>query len=190
MVSGRVRRVEPVGDPHGRFELGEAVEIRARFDALGRLVLSPETDGLQLGRNENGWYGVRPPAGWEEYGRIPDDAGAFGLFGPWTESERAGAVIERREIRFGSEEWPLAIYRIVEWERLDGWSRVRSINGGGRDPRLIGTGFNLLIRREGTTYEIAYYPPSAGGEGAWPSGFEYSEANPVRVVRFEVAEDE
>lgn len=178
----RVRDIIPAGDPYSRFELGQSVDIHASFDEFGRIVLKPLTDGIQLGANEPRWFGVRPPLGWEEYGRIPDDAGPDKLLGPWTEAERIPVTITNREIRFGTDRWQAAIYRIVEWDKRDGYARVESIHAGGRDPRLIGSRFRLIIRKDDEGYTIAYYPPSASPELAWPSGFEYTPDNPVRVV--------
>jgi hypothetical protein len=74
----------------------------------------------------------------------------------------------------------------VEWDRREGYTRVLSVNAGGRDPRLIGTRFKLLLREEprseGGGYTMAFYPPSAGDD-RWPTSFEYGEDNPVHVVR-------
>ncbi len=179
----RVRDIIPAGDQYSRFELGQSVDIHVSFDEYGRIVLKPLTDGVQLGANEPRWFGVRPPLGWEEYGRIPDDAGPGGLLGPWTEAERIPVTITNREIRFGTDTWQAAIYRIVEWDKRDGYARVESIHAGGRNPRLIGTRFRLIIRKDDEGYTIAYFPPSASDDLAWPSGFEYSADNPVTVVK-------
>ena len=179
----RVRQILPVGDPYSRFESGQLVSIAVEFDELGRLVLDPITEGLQLGRNEPRWFGVRPPKGWDEHGRIPDNAGPLGILGPWAEAERVPMTITSREIRFGVEKWPLSTYRIIEWEQREGYSRVLAVHANGRNPRLIGTRFRLIIRRDADGYTVAYLPPSKGGSQTWPSSFEYSGASPVRVVR-------
>lgn len=179
----RVRNIIPAGDEFSRFELGQSVDIRASFDEYGRLVLTPLTDGIQLGANEPAWYGVRPPLGWEEHRRIPDDIGPNGLLGPWTEAERIPVTITNREIRFGTDSWQAAIYRIIKWEKRDGYARVESIHAGGRDPRLIGSRFRLIIRKDEEGFTIAYFPPSKSKELDWPNGFEYRPDNPVRVVK-------
>lgn len=179
----RVRQLLPAGDRYSRFQRGQLVSIAVEFDELGRLVLDPITEDLQLGRNEPRWFGVRPPKGWAEHGRIPEDAGPMGIFGPWAEAERSSMRITAREIRFGSEKWPLATYRIVEWERREGYSRVLAVHANGRNPRLIGTRFRMIIRRDADGFTVAYFPPSEGGSQAWPTSFEYSDASPVRVVR-------
>ena len=188
LLTTRVERISPVDDQYSRYGVGRVIPIVASFDEVGRLVLDPQetSDGerVQIGRNEPRWFGVRPPKGWEEYGQIPEDAGEFGLLGPWTEAERIPVRMNGREIRFGGESWTFANYRIIEWERREGYSRVLSVNAGGRDPRLIGTRFKLLIREEpeseGGGYSLAYFGP---GDERWPSSFEFSQDNPVRVVR-------
>ncbi|MEO1279735.1 MAG: hypothetical protein AAFV77_12330, partial [Planctomycetota bacterium] len=86
------------------------------------------------------------------------------------------------EIRLGPESWNAGRYRIISWTQEDGFSRVLSIQAGGRDPRLIGTRFKLLIREVEEGYQIAYYPPSTGRSERWPPSFEYEESNPVRLV--------
>jgi len=182
VIEARVESISPIGDPYSRFELGQRVEIGASFDDAGRMVLTPMTPGVQLGRNEPRWYGVRPPVGWPEHGRIPEDAGRFGIGGPWTEAERIPVTIDGREILFGTDVWQSAIYRIIGWEPVDGFSRVLSVQAGGRDPRLIGTRFRLIIRRDASGYTIGYFPPGSGREGDWPGSFEYSPEHPVRVV--------
>ncbi len=182
VLEARVERITPIDDPYSRFGVGQRVSIAVEFDDLGRLVLEPLNDGPQLGRNEPRWFGVRPPKGWIEYGRIPDDAGPLGILGPWAEAERVQMRITDREIRFGSEKWPLSTYRIMDWEQREGFSRVLAVHANGRDPRLIGTRFRLIIRRDADGYTIAYLPPGRGS-GAWPTSFEYSDASPVRVVR-------
>jgi hypothetical protein len=178
----RVRDIIPASDQFSRFERGQYVDIHASFDEYGRIVLKPLTEGIQLGANEPTWYGVRPPLGWEENGRIPDDTGPDGMMGPWTEAERIPVTITSREIRFGTDRWQAAIYRIVEWDKRDGYARVESIHAGGRDPRLIGSRFRLIIRKDEEGYTIAYFPPSKSTELAWPSAFQYTPDNPVRVV--------
>jgi RNA polymerase sigma factor (sigma-70 family) len=178
----RVRDIIPASDQFSRFKRGQSVDIRASFDEYGRIVLEPLTEGIQLGANEPTWYGVRPPLGWQESGRIPDDTGPDGMIGPWTEAERIPVTITNREIRFGTDSWQAAIYRIVEWDKRDEYARVESIHAGGRDPRLIGSRFRLIIRKDEEGYTIAYFPPSKSTELTWPSGFQYSPENPVRVV--------
>jgi RNA polymerase sigma factor (sigma-70 family) len=177
----RVREITPAGIV-GRFTLGQQVEIRAYFDEYGRIVLNPLTDGVQLGANEPRWYGVRPPLGWEEHSRIPADAGPDGILGPWTEAERIPVTITNREIRFGTDTWQSAVYRIVEWDKRDGYARVESIHAGGRNPRLIGSRFRLIIRKDEEGYTIAYFPPTKSTQISWPSSFVYSPENPVTVV--------
>lgn len=188
LLTTRVERISPIDDQWSRYGVGRVIPIVASFDEVGRLVLDPQEtsngERVQIGRNEPRWFGVRPPKGWEEYGQIPEDAGEFGLLGPWTEAERIPVRMNGREIRFGGESWTFANYRIIEWDRREGYSRVLSVNAGGRDPRLIGTRFKLLIREEpeseGGGYSLAYFGP---GDERWPSSFEYGEDNPVRVVR-------
>ncbi|MEM7622529.1 MAG: sigma-70 family RNA polymerase sigma factor [Planctomycetota bacterium] len=190
LLTTRVERISPIDDEWSRYSVGRKVLIEATFDDAGRLVLKPleGPDGktVQIGRNEPSWYGVRPPKGWPEYGQIPEDSGEHGLLGPWTEAERIQVRMDGRQIRFGADNWTFANYRIIEWDRREGYSRVLSVNAGGRDPRLIGTRFHLLLREEpesaGGGYSIAYFPQSESTE-RWPSSFEYSENNPVRVVR-------
>lgn len=190
LLTTRVERITPIDDAWSRYGIGRVIPIEATFDGVGRLVLtpreSPNGETVQLGRNEPRYFAVRPPRGWEEFGQIPDDAGEDGLLGPWTEAERIQVRMDGREIRFGGESWTFANYRIVEWDQREGYSRVLSVNAGGRNPRLIGTRFRLLLREEpesaGGGYSIAYYPP-AEGEDRWPSSFEYEQNNPVRVVR-------
>ncbi|MEM7628341.1 MAG: sigma-70 family RNA polymerase sigma factor [Planctomycetota bacterium] len=185
LIEARVAALSPVGDEYSRFELGQRLEIDVWRDDSGRLVLAERDNRVQLGRNEPRWHGVRPPAGWPEFGRIPGDPGPLGLLGPWTEAERIPVTITAAEIYFGGENWVFARYRVIEWDRRDGYSRVLSINAGGRDPRLIGTRFPLLLRREGDAYEVAYFPMTSPRAGDWPGSFAYSKDNPVRVVRFE-----
>ncbi|MBO6513229.1 MAG: sigma-70 family RNA polymerase sigma factor [Phycisphaerales bacterium] len=182
VIDTRVERILPIGDEWSRFKLGQRVEMTAGFDDVGRLVIRPMTEGVQLGRNEPGWYGVRPPLGWQEHGRIPEDAGEFGLLGPWTEAERIPVTITAREIRFGTDSWVAALYRIIEWTKEDGHARVLSVHAGGRDPRLIGTRFRLLIREVDGGYEVAYFLPGTKQSDRWPSSFEYSAENPVQIV--------
>jgi RNA polymerase sigma factor (sigma-70 family) len=178
----RVREIMPVGLKYSRFKRGQLVDIRASFDEHNRIVLEPLTDGVQLGANEPRWFGVRPPAGWEEFGRIPDEQGPDRMFGPWTEAERVPVTITDREIRFGTDKWQIAIYRIVKWEKVGSYARVESIHAGGRDPRLIGTRFRLIIREDEDGYTIAYYPPTKDRSNRWPGKFEYTPENPVTVV--------
>ncbi|MEL7474015.1 MAG: sigma-70 family RNA polymerase sigma factor [Planctomycetota bacterium] len=184
VITARVARLVPVGDEFSRFKLGQRLSIRCATDNFGRLVLEEANGEAQLGRNEPRWYGVRPPVGWPEYGRIPEDAGPVGLLGPWTESERIPVTITASEIKFGTDSWSSARYRIVEWERTNGWSRILSVHAGGRDPRLIGTRFRLLLRKDDEGYTIAYYQPGTSRADQWPSSFEFSGGNPVRVVTF------
>lgn len=178
----RVSDIRPLGVEFSRFELGTTVEILASFDDAGRLVLKPLTEGVQLGRNEPRWFGVRPPLGWPERALIPENTGEGGLLGPWTEAERIPMTIDNREILLGTSSWRAAVYRIVSWEKRDGYARVESIHAGGRDPRLIGTRFRLLIREDDDGYTIAYFPPGERGDGRWPSSFKYSASNPVTVI--------
>ncbi len=188
LLTTRVERISPIDDEWSRYGVGRVIPIVASFDGVGRLVLTPKESSngetVQIGRNEPAWYGVRPPIGWEEYGQIPENTGEFGLLGPWTEAERIQCRMNGREIRFGGENWTFANYRIIKWERMEGYSRVLSVNAGGRDPRLIGTRFKLLLREEpesaGGGYSLAYFMP---GDERWPSSFEYGEDNPVHVVR-------
>ena len=95
------------------------------------------------------------------------------------------------EINFGTKTWSAAKYRVIDWERRDGYSRVLGLNAGGRDPRMIGTRFRLLIRVDSDEagdrigYTIAYYPPeSSRAHTEWPTGVEVTPSNPVRVVSF------
>ena len=184
------RRVLPEDDEWARFRRGQNITLSIAFDQHDRIVIR-EKDGLvQIGKNEPAWYGVRPPLGWDQRDEIPDDAGPLGILGPWTESERIVVRISGEEIRFGPESWNAGRYRVIEWTPMAGYSRVLSIQAGGRDPRLIGSRFKLLIREikgeaEGRSggYEIAYFTPSSGRSNQWPSSFEYSEQNPVRLVR-------
>lgn len=190
LLTTRVERISPVDDQWSRYGVGRVIPIVASFDGVNRLVLTPKESSngetVQIGRNEPRFFGVRPPRGWEEYGQIPEDAGEFGLLGPWTEAERIQVRMDGREIRFGGKNWTFANYRIVEWDRREGYTRVLSVNAGGRDPRLIGTRFKLLLREEprseGGGYTLAFFPPSAGDD-RWPTSFEYGENNPVHVVR-------
>lgn len=182
LIEARVDRILPLGDEWSRFKLGQRVEMNAEFDEVGRLLIKPLTEGVQLGRNEPGWYGVRPPIGWEEHGRIPEDTGEFGLLGPWTEAERIPFTITNREIKFGAASWTAANYRIIEWTQMDGYSRVLSIHAGGRDPTRIGTRFRLLVREDEDGYSIAYFIPGAVQSDRWPSSFEYSVENPIQIV--------
>jgi RNA polymerase sigma factor (sigma-70 family) len=182
LIETKVERILPLGDQWSRFKMGQRVQISGEFDDVGRLLLKPMTDGVQLGRNEPNWYGVRPPIGWREHGRIPENAGEFGLLGPWTEAERIPFTITNREIKFGASSWTAANYRIIEWTPMDGYTRVLSIHAGGRDPRLIGTRFRLLLREDENGYSIAYYLPGTKQSDQWPSSFEYSAENPVQIV--------
>lgn len=190
LLTTRVERISPIDDEWSRYSVGRAIPIEAGFDTAGRLLLkpleSPNGETVQIGRNEPSWYGVRPPMGWEEYGQIPDDTGEYGLLGPWTEAERIQVRMDGRQIRFGGENWTFANYRIIEWQRMEGYSRVLSVNAGGRDPRLIGTRFRLLIRAEpqseGGGYSLAYFPPGLGDD-RWPASFEFDKDNPVHIVR-------
>ena len=182
VLQTRVRELIPPGKREVRFELGQSVDIHASFDDYGRIVLNPLTENVQLGANEPRWFGVRPPLGWEEHARIPEDAGPHGVMGPWTEAERIPVTITNREIRFGTDSWQAAVYRIIEWDKLDAFARVESIHAGGRDPRLIGTRFRLIIRKDDEGYTIAYFPPTKSTDLEWPSGFEYTPSNPVTVV--------
>ncbi|MEL7484973.1 MAG: sigma-70 family RNA polymerase sigma factor, partial [Planctomycetota bacterium] len=190
LLTTRVERISPIDDQWSRYGVGRVIPIVASFDDSGRMVLTPKESSngetVQIGRNEPRFFGVRPPRGWEEYGQIPEDAGEYGLLGPWTEAERIQVRMDGREIRFGGKNWTFANYRIVEWEQREGYSRVLSVNAGGRDPRLIGTRFKLLVREEpqdeGGGYTLAFYPPSSGDD-RWPTSFEFGEDNPVHVVR-------
>ena len=182
VLSARVREVLPLGDPYSRFKRAQQVEIRVTFDDVGRIVLEPLTKGVQLGANEPRWFGVRPPLGWDEHARIPDDSGPDGILGPWTEAERVPVTITAREIRFGTDSWQLAVYRIIDWDPREGYARVESIHAGGRDPTLISTRFKLLIRKDAAGYAIAYFPPAKGRASRWPSSFEFSADNPITVV--------
>jgi RNA polymerase sigma factor (sigma-70 family) len=182
VIETKVETITPLGDRFSRFKLGQFVDIQVEFDSSDRLVLMPLTDGVQLGRNEPKWFGVRPPIGWNEHALIPDDAGPYGMNGPWTEAERIPVTITNREIRFGASSWSAAEYRIVEWTKMDSFSRVLSIHAGGRDPRLIGTKFRLLLRKDETGYSVAYFPIGEKQADRWPSSFEYSKDNPVHVV--------
>ncbi|MEN1706136.1 MAG: sigma-70 family RNA polymerase sigma factor, partial [Planctomycetota bacterium] len=152
LLTTRVERISPIDDAWSRYGVGRVIPIVASFDDSGRMVLTPKESSngetVQIGRNEPRFFGVRPPRGWEEFGQIPEDAGEYGLLGPWTEAERIQVRMDGREIRFGGKNWTFANYRIVEWDRREGYSRVLSVNAGGRDPRLIGTRFKLLLREE------------------------------------------
>ncbi|MEQ8317146.1 MAG: RNA polymerase sigma factor [Phycisphaerales bacterium] len=179
----RTARVLPESDEWARFRRGQNLTLQVGFDEFDRLVIR-EKDGLvQIGKNEPDWYGVRPPPGWDQRDEIPEDAGPLGILGPWTESERIIVRISGEEIRFGPDSWNAGRYRVIEWTQMDGYSRVQSIQAGGRDPRLIGTRFKLLIREVEGGYEIAYYPPSTGRSNRWPRSFEYALDNPIRLVK-------
>lgn len=191
VIETSVRQILPRDSEWARFHEAGIVSIVASFDQFGRIVLEDRVGNVQIGRNEPRWYGVRPPIGWPEFGRIPDDAGTHGILGPWTEAERIPVTITADEINFGTKRWSAARYRVMEWEQRDGYSRVLGLNAGGRDPRMIGTRFRLLIREdfgeagERVGYTIAYYPPeSSRAQTDWPSGFEVTAGNPVRVVSF------
>ena len=176
-------RVLPEDDEWARFQRGQNLTLLVAFDQFGRIVLEEKDGKVQIGKNEPTWYGVRPPPGWDQRDEIPDDAGPLGILGPWTESERIEVTISGEEIRFGPENWNAGRYRVIEWEQAEGDARVLSVQAGGRDPRLIGTRFKLLIRERDGGYEIAYFPPSTGRSDRWPSSFEFSPDNPVRLVR-------
>jgi hypothetical protein len=191
LIEASVTQIIPLGDEWARFHGVGAVSIVCSFDNFGRIVFEDRDGNVQIGRNEPRWYGVRPPYGWPEFGRIPEDAGAFGVLGPWTEAERIPVTVKADEINFGTTTWSAGRYRVIDWEQRDGYSRVLSVNAGGRDPRMIGTRFRLLIREDldpsgdRIGYTIAYYPPeSSRAQTAWPTGFEVSASNPVRVVSF------
>ncbi|MGD1916870.1 MAG: sigma-70 family RNA polymerase sigma factor [Phycisphaerales bacterium] len=175
-------RVLPESDEWARFSRGQNLTLSVAFDQFDRLVIREKNGLVQIGKNEPAWYGVRPPPGWDQRDEIPDDAGQFGILGPWTESERIPVTITADEIRLGPESWNAGRYRIISWNQEDGFSRVLSIQAGGRDPRLIGTRFKLLIREVEEGYQIAYYPPSTGRSDRWPPSFEYEDSNPVRLV--------
>lgn len=179
----RTVRVLPEDDEWARFRRGQNLTLLVGFDRFDRIVIS-EKDGLvQIGKNEPTWYGVRPPPGWDQRDEIPEDTGPLGILGPWTESERIVVRISGEEIRFGPDSWNAGRYRVIEWTQMDGYSRVLSIQAGGRDPRLIGTRFKLLIREVQGGYEIAYYSPSTGRSDQWPKSFEHALDNPVRLVK-------
>ncbi len=188
VLEARVAAIRPPGEKYNRFKSGQRLTIEYGVDHLGRIVLHEPTGEIQLGRNEPRWFGIRPPIGWPEYGRIPEDAGEHDLLGPWVEAERIPVTITAEEIRFGTDVWSSARYRVIDWEQRDGWSRVLSVQAGGRDPRLIATRFRLLLRRDDAGYSIAYFPPGTPRAGRWPSSFDYTVANPVRVISF--VEDE
>ncbi len=175
-------RVLPESDEWARFSRGQNLTLSVAFDQFGRIVIRDKTGSVQIGKNEPSWYGVRPPPGWDQRDEIPDDTGPFGILGPWTESERIPVTITSDEIRLGPESWNAGRYRIISWDREDGFSRVLSIQAGGRDPRLIGTRFKLLIREVEEGYQIAYYPPATGRSNRWPPSFEYEPGNPIRLV--------
>ncbi len=183
-LDARVASITPIDDAYHRFRAGQRLTLTIGFDSFGRLVLIDTTDTVQLGKNEPRWSGVRPPPGWPEFGRIPEDAGPLGIRGPWTESERIPVTIDDREIYFGASNWVAARYRIIEWDRVQGHTRVLSINAGGRDPRLIGTRFPLLLREDDAGYTMAYFPEGSPRYGDFPSSFEFSPQNPVLVVSF------
>jgi len=176
-------RVLPESDEWARFSRGQNLTLEIAFDQFDRIVIREKDNLVQIGKNEPAWYGVRPPPGWDQRDEIPDDAGPMGILGPWTESERIPVTITGEEIRLGPESWNAGRYRIIEWEQLSGYSRVLSIQAGGRDPRLIGSRFKLLIREIEGGYEIAYFPPSTGRSNRWPSSFEFSLDNPIRLVK-------
>lgn len=185
VITARVRRILPADDEWSRFTLGRVVRISVGYDEFGRVVLNDVDGKVQIGRNEPRWFGVRPPADWPEAARVPSGTGELGLLGPWTESERVPVTITAEEIRFGTDRWAKERYRVISWEQVEGHSRIMSVNGGGRDPRLIGTRFQLLLREDPNGYTIAYYPPGSKNAGSWPTSFAYSPTNPVRVVSFE-----
>lgn len=176
-------RVLPKDDEWARFRRGENLTLLIAFDQFDRIVIREKDGKVQIGKNEPTWYGVRPPPGWDQRDEIPEDPGPLGILGPWTESERIGVTISGEEIRFGPENWNAGRYRVIEWEQREGYSRVLSAQAGGRDPRLIGTRFKLLIREQDDGYEIAYFPPSTGRSNRWPSSFEHTRDNPVRLVK-------
>ncbi|MEM1184707.1 MAG: sigma-70 family RNA polymerase sigma factor [Planctomycetota bacterium] len=179
-----VDSISPIDLPYGRFRLGQRLRIEAHFDKWGRLVLQ-ELDGeAQLGRNEPSWYGVRPPPGWPEFGQIPDEAGPHGLLGPWAEAERIPLSLSRNEIRLGTDVWAASRFRIIEWERAEGYSRVLAIEAGGRNPRLIGTRIKLLIREEEDGYSLGFFEPGSARADSFPGSFEFSPRNPLRILRF------
>lgn len=182
-VDAFTSRVLPESDEWARFSRGQNLTLKIAFDQFGRIVIREKDDLVQIGKNEPAWYGVRPPPGWAQRDEIPENAGPLGILGPWTESERIPVTISGEEIRFGPEGWNAGRYRVIEWEQEDGFSRVLSVQAGGRNPRLIGSRFKLIIREIEGGYEIAYYPPSSGRGDRWPSSFEFSMDNPIRLVR-------
>lgn len=191
LIDATVRQITPLGDEWARFAGVSRISIVCSFDQYGRIVFEDRDGHVQIGRNEPKWYGVRPPLGWPEFGRIPKDAGEFGVFGPWTEAERIPVTVTANEINFGTDVWSAAKYRVIDWEQRDGYSRVLGLNAGGRDPTMIGTRFRLLIREDVDEagdrigYTIAYYPPeSSRAQTEWPTGFGVTPSNPVRVVSF------
>ncbi len=179
----RTSRVLPESDEWARFRRGQNLTLLVGFDQFDRIVLREKDDLVQIGKNEFAWYGVRPPPGWDQRDEIPEDSGPLGILGPWTESERIVVRISGDEIRFGPDSWNAGRYRVIEWTQMDGYSRVLSIQAGGRDPRLIGTRFKLLIREVEGGYQIAYYPPSTGRSDRWPRSFDHTLDNPIRLVK-------
>lgn len=187
-LTTRVRSITPPGDETTRYKPGTTYTFRCGFDDAGRMVMEAEDNAVQVGKNEPRFHAVRPPIGWPEYGRIPEDAGPYGIRGPWVEAERIPVRISADEVNFGTSSWNAGRYRVIEWQRVPGHARILAVQAGGRDPRLIGTRFRLLLRRDDNGWEMAYFPPNTGRSDQWPGSFDYSPANPVRVVRF--AEDE
>ena len=179
MLDSVVDWITPIDDTWSRFKPGQRLKISVKFDDWDRIVIREQDDLVQIGRNEPTWYGVRPPKGWPEHGRILLEGFPLAVGG-----ERIPLNLSPNEIRLGTDSWAASRFRIIEWERAEGFSRVLAIEAGGRNPYEIGTRFKLLIRKEDDGYSLGYFEPGTPRGQSFPSSFEFTPRNPLKILRF------
>ncbi|MEQ9454581.1 MAG: sigma-70 family RNA polymerase sigma factor [Phycisphaeraceae bacterium] len=167
-----------------RFTIGEQLDLRFAIDPQARLRLEPLASDQQLGANEPAWFGVRPPPDWPEHTAIPIDADATGVLGPWARTDRWPVVLGPYEIRIGTTNWQAARYQVINWEQGETFSRLETVYTNGWDEDLIGTRFAMILRQEGSDYELAYFPEETRRSADYPTSFLRSSTNPIQILRF------
>jgi hypothetical protein len=107
------------------------------------------------------------------------------LAGTWIGMHELGLKIDKESITMGQGDWNREGYRIISWERQEGFARVEVICKEAADRGLIGKRFKMLIRRtsEGDV-TLTHYTLPSGKNGEWPKGFDeaFLKADPAGSV--------
>ena len=158
---------------------GIPLEIKGRFDSLGRVVLSAQV-AEQADRVE--WIGTRPAHGAALAQSIPSDAGPVGIQGPWLEVSEWRLTLDADDITMNADRWIVHRFRILDWQDAGDHARIQAIAADSMDPALVGKRSKLLLRREPRGYTLAFREHLSPKLNDWPEGFDVNEGDDLVIL--------